>query len=97
MADGGDTGGTRTVAHSGTHPSGPRGGGHPWGEDGPQAQAIAPTGRSCPEADRARRTPRHRRALAQRVAADAIPGVAGLTITTLHLASHVWDQVKLAV
>lgn len=83
MANDRNTGGTGTLLDSGTHPSGPRGGGRPWGEDGPQAQAIAPTGRSCPEADRARRTPRRRRALAQRVAADAVPGVAGLGINAL--------------
>ena len=81
MADGGDTGGTRTVVDSGTHQGGPLGGGRPWGEDGPQAQAIAATGGPCPKVDRARRTPQYRRAIAQRVAADTIPSVAKLTIT----------------
>lgn len=33
----GDTGGTGTLSDSGAHLGGPRGGGCPWGEDGPQA------------------------------------------------------------
>lgn len=84
MANGRDTGGTGTLAHSGTYQGGPRGGGRPWGEDGPQAQAVAATGCSCPQTHRARRTSRHSRAIAQRVAADTVSGVAGLTVTMLY-------------
>lgn len=78
MADGRDTGGTGTVTDSGTHYSGPLGGGRAWGENGPQGVSVPATGRPCPKANRARRTPRHGSAIAQRVPADAVPGVAGL-------------------
>ena len=70
--------------NSGAHPSGPRGGGRPWGQDGPQTQTIAATGRPCPQVHRARRTSRHGSPIAQRVAADTVSSVAGLTVTMLY-------------
>ena len=57
VANGGDTGGTRTVANSGTNQGGPFGSGRPWREDGPQAPSVPPAGRPCPEADRTGRMP----------------------------------------
>lgn len=84
VANDGNPSRTGTLPNSGTHPSGPHGGGCSWRKDGPQTQAIASTGHPCPEADRAGGTPRHGCAVAQRITANAISGVAGLTVTTFY-------------